>query len=196
MVQTGTIIPTRSRCHAGHSIPEGLRRVHCRLWRGRRDDRQGPHRGWRRRRDARRRSDVGLRQRLGDVRLELRFAGPRVRRGQEAVRHLRRLSGRLGHRGRTVHSGAGRLALVSRPDVGWPHASLGPHLAALRTGRLPPQDCRWPRRRLADHLRRHQAVLRQARFVRWHLRHQPRGPDRPAQRARRHFSTASKTASA
>ena len=52
------------------------------------------------------------------------------------------------------------------------------------------------RRRLADHLRRHQAVLRQARRVRRDLRHQPRGADRAAQRAGRHVPAAAPAARA
>ena len=62
-----------------------------------------------------------------------------------------------------------------------PHQPLGPHLAALRPGRLQAPEPRRPRRRLADHLRRHQAVLRQARSPRRHLRHRsedlPNEPD-------------------
>ena len=50
------------------------------------------------------------------------------------------------------------------------------------------------RRRLADHVRRHEAVLRQARSVRRHLRHQPRRPDRAAQRAGRHLPAAAQAA--
>ena len=59
--------------------------------------------------------------------------------------------------------GAGQhVRLVPRADARRPDQPLGPHLAALRPARLSAQDARRPRRRLADHLRRHEAVLRQA----------------------------------
>ncbi len=60
--------------HAGHSIAQGLRRVHRRLGRRRRHGREGADRSRRRRRDARGRSDVGLGQGQQDVRVELRLA--------------------------------------------------------------------------------------------------------------------------
>ena len=59
-----------------------------------------------------------------------------------------------------------RLRLVPLAHARRPHQSLGPHLAALRPGRLPAQEPRRPRRRLADHLRRPQAVLRRDRQAR------------------------------
>ena len=50
---------------------------------------------------------------------------------------LRRLPRRLADRRRALHGRHRRVALVSRPHARRPHASLGPHLAALRAGRLP-----------------------------------------------------------
>ncbi len=51
---------------------------------------------------------------------------------------------------------AGRrtLRLVPHAHARRPHQSLGPHLAALRSRRLPAPEPRRARRRLADHLRR------------------------------------------
>ena len=59
-------------------------------------------------------------------------------------------------------------------------------------GRLPPQEPRRPRRRLADHLRRHQAVLRRGRQAGRHLRRQPRAA--LPQRAGRHLPAAAAAA--
>ena len=104
--------------HADHPFAQGLRRVHRRIRRRRRHGRQGPDRSRRRRRDARGRADVGLGQGQRDVRVELRLADARLGRRQEAVRHLRRLPRRLGHRRRAVHRrhaapGAGSAAACS-----------------------------------------------------------------------------------
>src|SRR5437016_6308246 len=70
----------------------------------------------------------------------------------------------MGSRRRAVHAGE-RLdvRLVPRPDARWTHESLGPHLAPHGTGRLQAAQPRRTRRRLADYVRRPQAVLRQAR---------------------------------
>ena len=53
--------------------------------------------------------------------------------------------------------------VVPRPHAGRPHQPLGPHLAALRALGLQGQEPRRPGRRLADRLRRHQALLRPPR---------------------------------
>ena len=93
-----------------------------------------------------------------------RFAAARRGDAGQAVRRIRRLHRRLGHRGRAVHAGAGlAVRLVPRPDARRPHQPLGPHLAADGPGRFQAPQPGRSRRRLADYLRRHQAVLRQAR---------------------------------
>ena len=92
------------------------------------------------------------------------IAAPRRGDAGAAVRRVRRGARRLGTRRRAVHVGAGQpVRLVARAHARRPHQPLGAHLAALRPRRLPPQEPRRPRRRLADHLRRRQAVLRQDR---------------------------------
>ena len=73
------------------------------------------------------------------------------------------------------------LRLVPHAHARRPHQPLGPHLAALRARRLPPPQPRRPGRRLADRLRRPEAVLRRGRRPGRRLR-LGRGP---AQRARR-----------
>ena len=104
---------------------------------------------------------------------------------------VRRVHRRLEDRGRAVHDGPGRaVRLVSRADARRPDEPLGPYLAALRSRRLPAQDDRRAGRRLADHLRRHQAVLRPARRVRGDLRLEGRDP----QRARRRLPAAAEAA--
>ena len=109
------------------------------------------------------------------------------------VRRVRRRARRLDARRRAVHERAGQqLRLVPLADARRPHQPLGPHLAALRPGRLPPQEPRRPRRRLADHLRRHQAVLRRGRQAGRHLRHQSRAA--LPQRAGRHLPAAAAAA--
>ena len=109
----------------------------------------------------------------------------------EAVRRVRRLHRRLGHRRRAVHAGAGHdVRLVSRAHARRPHQPLGPHLAALRSRRFQAPQPRRARRRLADQLRRPQAVLRQARSPRRHLRIDGAS----AERARRHLSAAAAAA--
>ena len=136
-----------------------------------------------RRRHARSRRDVGHRKRLEDVRVALRLAAPRRRDAGQAVRRVRRLHRRLGHRGRAVHAGGGLpVRLVPRPHARRPHQPLGPHLAAHGSGRLQAPQPRRPRRRLADHLRRHQAVLRQARSPRRDLRLDGEHPERAGRR--------------
>ena len=161
------------RPHADHSNTGDLRRLHRRLRRRRRHGRQGAHarpaptsscsrpgRMW------------DSAERLGDVQ-----RGPTTRRA--AAR--RRPSGRSASS--TAASAAGTIegepyTRAPGTQFDWfrgaharrPHEPLGPHLAALRPRRLPAQEPRRPRRRLADHLRRPQAVLRQARSADRHLR--------------------------
>ena len=125
-------------------------------------------------------------------RLAVRLAAARRGDADQAVRRVRRLRRRLGDRRRAVHAGAGiAVRLVARPHARRPHQSLGAHLAALRPGRLQAAQPRRPRRRLADRLRRHQAVLRQARSPRRHLRQRCEGI---AQRAGRHLPAAAEAA--
>ncbi len=144
--------------HADHQESSHLRRVCHRLGGGRRHGRQGAHRGWRRRRDARSRSDLGYTERLEDAGVAVRLAAPGRRDAGPAVRRVRRQPGRLDARRRALHDGRHRpVLLVPEPDAGRPHQSLGPDLAALRSRRLPPEEPRRPRRRLADHLRRPEA---------------------------------------
>ena len=76
------------------------------------------------------------------------------------------------------------LRLVARAHAGRPHQSLGPHLAAQRSVRFQAAQPRRPRLRLADHLRRHRAVLRQGRDADRRLRQQRR-PGEHAGLARR-----------
>ena len=98
--------------------------------------------------------DVGLRS--SDSKM---FAWPydSPRRGardpRAPVRRVRRRARRLDARRRAVHATRPassfdwfRVAHARRP-----HQPLGPHLAALRPRRLPAQEPRRPRRRLADH---------------------------------------------
>src|SRR5204862_1025878 len=84
------------------------------------------------------------------------------------------------------------LRLVPLADARRPDQSLGAHLAALRSGRLPAQEPRRARRRLADYLRRHQAVLRRGRQIRRYFRQQPRSA--LSQRARRLLPAAAAAA--
>ena len=67
------------------------------------------------------------------------------------------------------------VQLVARAHARRAHESLGAHLAPLRPGRFPRQEHRRPRRRLADRLRRRQAVLRQHRSVHRPVRHRTKG---------------------
>ncbi len=83
------------------------------------------------------------------------------------------------------------VRLVSIANARRPHEPLGTDLAALRSARFSAQDARRPRRRLADQLRRSEAVLRQDRSVHRRLR---REPAQHAERARRHFSAAATAA--
>ncbi len=94
---------------------------------------------------------------------------------------------RVDDRRRAVHErGRQHVRLVPLPHGRRPHESLGPHLPPVRPGRFSAQDARRSRRRLADHLRRAQAVLRRHRSSDRHLRHERRLPER----ARRHLSAA------
>ena len=153
--------------------------VHHRLGRRRRHGGQGPHRSGRRRASCSRPGPMwDPVQRLVHVHVELRHPAPRrgdPRRGSSAS-STRALGGwTLEGEPYTQRPGQ-QLRLVPLAHARRPHQPLGPHLAALRPRRLPAQEPRRPRRRLADHLRRHQAVLRRGRQADRHLRHQP-GPD-------------------
>jgi hypothetical protein len=118
---------------------------------------------------------VGRGQGRRDDEVELRHAPARRRLPPQAFRRVRR---------RALHDGQRpALPLVAGAHAGWPHQPLGPHLAALRPARFQGAQPRRPRRGLADRLRRHEAVLRQARRIRRALRHQ-RGP---GERAGRHL---------
>ena len=76
---------------------------------------------------------VGRRQGRRHVRLEPHLAAARRRLAAQAVRRVRRLPGRLGHRGRALHGGRRpAVPVVPRAHAGRPHQPLGPHLAALR----------------------------------------------------------------
>ena len=121
------------------------------------------------------------------------YDGPASRRGHSRapVRRIRRRPGRLDARRRALHHRPGQpVRLVPHPDARRPHQPLGPHLAALRSRRLPPAQPRRPRRRLADRLRRSEAVLRPGRRPGRRLR-LGRGP---AQRARRSLPAAAAAA--
>src|SRR5207344_3396137 len=84
-----------------------------------------------------------------------------------------------------VHAGARvDVRLVPGPYARWPQESLEPNLTAHGPRRLPPEEPGRPWRRLADHLRRTEALLRQARSSRRDLR----VDGRPPQRARRRLS--------
>ena len=147
--------------------------------------------GGRRRRAARGRPQWDANKDGAMFTVDLRLAAARRRVRAQALRRVRRLHRRLGHRGRALHGRRRRaLPLVPRPHARRPHQPLGTHLAALRPLGLQGAQPRRPRRRLADRLRRHQALLRQARPAGRPLRHQ-RGP---AQRARRHLPAAAHAA--
>src|SRR4051812_36354527 len=62
------------------------------------------------------------------------------------------------------------VRLVARPHARRPDQPLGPDLAAVRALRLHPQEPRRTRRRLADHVRRREAVVRRGRQADRHLR--------------------------
>ena len=107
------------------------------------------------------------------------YASPRrgALHADATVRRVRRLHRRLGDRRRAVHARAGHeVRLVARPHARRPHEPLGAHLAPLRSRRLPRQEPRRARRRLADRLRRRRAVLRQGRPADRRLRQQRRTP--------------------
>ena len=107
------------------------------------------------------------------------------------LRRVRRRARRLVARRRAVYVGAGQpVRLVPITDARRPDEPLGTHLAPLRTARLHAQVARRARRRLADHLRRHEAVLRQDRPADRHLR---RAAEH-AQRAGRHLPAAAEAA--
>ena len=125
-------------------------------------------------------ADVGHAPRLAHARVALRLAAPRRGHAGEAVRRVQRQPRRLDARRRALHDGGHRsVLLVPQPHARRPDQSLGPDLAALRARRFSPQEPRRARRRLADHLRRSQAVLRQGRHARRHLRIQGRAAERP-----------------
>ena len=106
------------------------------------------------------------RARLEDVRVVLRRLAPRRGHARAAVRRVRCGAGRLDARRRALHDGAWHhVRLVPHAHARRAHESLGPHLAALRPGRLSPAQPRRPRRRLADQLRRPEAVLRPASTI-------------------------------
>ena len=79
----------------------------------------------------------------GLVHVQVELRQPAARRGDPdaAVRRVRRRVRRLDDRGRALHERARqRLRLVPLAHARRPHEPLGPHLAALRPGRLPAQE--------------------------------------------------------
>ena len=99
----------------------------------------------------------------------------------------------LADRRRALHRRARqRVPLVPLAHHRRPHQPLRPHLAALLRLRFQALLHRRPGRRLAGHLRRDRALLRQGRRVHRRHRHQRR----PAQRARRQFPAAHSAARA
>ena len=176
---------------ADRDAREDLRRLHRGLGRGRRDGGQGPRRVRRRRPHAGGRPAVGRAEGRGHDEVGPRLAAARGRPPRPPLRRVRRLPRRLGHRGRALHGRGGReLPLVPRPHARRAHQPLGPHLAALRALGLQGPEPRRAGRRLADLLRRHQAVLRQAGRAGGPLRQQ-RGT---AQRPRRHLPAPARAA--
>ena len=183
--------PERRTTNANHPPPQGLRRGSHRLRRRRRHGREGPHRSRRGRRHARSGRDVGPRQGLEDVRVVLRHAAARRRHPVAPVRRVRCRPRRLDARRRAIHASARpELRLVPDPHARRTHEPLGAHLAALRSVRLQAQEPRRPRRRLADRLRRSEAVLRQGRSSGRHLRHDRES----AERTGRHLPAAAEAA--
>ena len=138
-----------------------LRRLHRRLGRGRRHGRQSPDRSRRERPDARSRRHV--RQARDSKMMAWPYESPR-RGAADPPSASSASSTPAGAAGRSTASRTpapgDRFDWFAHAHARRPHQSLGPHLAALRSRRLPPQEPRRPRRRLADHLRRRQAVLR------------------------------------
>ena len=180
---------TRTRHpHADNQKPHPIRRLRRRLRRRRRHGGHGADAGRCERGDARGGPVLGRQPRHRHVQVAVPDAATRCRHAGAALRRVRRGARRLVARRRALHDRSRQpVRLVPIADARRPHQSLGPHLAALRAGRLPPQEHRRPRRRLADHLRRRQAVLRQDRPVHRDLRRQP--PGLP-ERARRHLPAA------
>ena len=130
-------------------------------------------------------------ERLENAGAELRDSASRRVDPRAAVRRVRRVRRRVGDRRRAVHARAGHaVQLVARAHARRTHESLGPDLAALRSGRFPAQVARRARRRLADQLRRRQAVLRQRRSLHRAVRIERRAP----QRAGRHLHAAAQAA--
>ena len=131
------------------------------------------HRVWRRRRHGRHGADPGGRQRrharsgprCGTRRPIRRCSSGRTdspRRGAAIPeRQFGEFDGALG--GWTIdgepytHGARQQFDWFRVAHARRPHEPLGPHLAAVRSARLPAQDARRPRRRLADHLRRHRS---------------------------------------
>ena len=130
-------------------------------------------------------------ERVVHVQVDVRLAAARRGDGEAAVRRVRRGVRRVDARRRALHQRHGQpVRLVPVAHARRPHQSLGADLAALRPRRLPPEEPRRSRRRLADHLRGHEAVLRSRRLARRHLRQQ-RGP---AERSRRRVPAAAQAA--
>ena len=184
-------LPAVLKTYADHSQPNPSRRRDYRLRRRRRHGRQGAHRSRRQRPDARSGRDVRHPPRFEDDGVALPVAAPGPAHSRAPVRRVRRRLGRLDPRRRALHDRARRsVRLVPHAHARRTHQSLGPHLAAVRSRRLPPQEPRRPRRRLADQLRRSEAVLRQHRPL-----HRPlRIERRAAQRSGRHLPAAAKAA--
>ena len=168
-----------------------LRRHRGRLRYLRRVGRQGAHRAWPPRAPARTRQEHRARQglhggsqgavglpasRRPDARAGRRLPGAQAR--LPAQREAARLVGQ--REGIAVYRGQA-LRLVSRLPGGRPLADLGPPELSPRRPRFRGQRERGHRRRLADPLRRHRAVVRPRRAPR---RHQRIGR-RPAAAARR-----------
>ena len=134
---------------------------------------------------------MGFGHRFGDVHLALRVAAPGSGHAGTSFRRVRRLYRRVAARGRALHRCArAAMALVSRPHARRPNEPLGQDLPAVGTGRLPPEERGWPGRRLALHVRGSEALLRQARSARGHLRDELRGRAEPAERAGWHLPSA------
>src|SRR5579864_3385268 len=106
------------------------------------------------------------RKRLQDVYVAVRAAASRRGRGRKSAGKLWGIPGSergLGHRGGTVHFGTGsKLSVVSVAHCWRTHESLGPHRAAIRSGRFSLLYTGFAGRGLADQLRRFGAVLRQS----------------------------------
>ena len=123
--------------------------------------------------------------------VDVRLAAPRRGDGEAAVRRVRRRVWRLDARRRALHQRDGQpVRLVPLAHARRPHQPLGTDLAALRPRRLPQEEPRRSRRRLADHLRGHEALLRSRGLARRHLRQQGGS----AERSRRRLPAAAQAA--